>query len=75
MRPLSVAPSPPDNLADPSEAEDVVHDLFVGLPEALGRYDERGSFAPWLHRVAVRLGLSRLWTQKRRSELGLTGEQ
>src|SRR5258706_15733505 len=26
------------------DAEDVVHDVFVGRPEALGRYEERGSF-------------------------------
>lgn len=25
------------------DAEDVVHDVFVGLPEALRRYEERGS--------------------------------
>jgi RNA polymerase sigma-70 factor (ECF subfamily) len=24
------------------DAEDVVHDVFVGLPEALQRYEERG---------------------------------
>ncbi len=25
------------------DAEDVVHDVFVGLPEALGRYEERAA--------------------------------
>ena len=25
------------------DAEDIVHDVFVGLPEALRRYEERGS--------------------------------
>lgn len=43
-----------------ADAEDVVHDLFVGLPEALRKYDERGSMASWLKRIAVRLSLSRL---------------
>jgi RNA polymerase sigma-70 factor (ECF subfamily) len=39
------------------DAEDVVHDVFVGLPEALRRYDERGNFAGWLHRVTTRRAL------------------
>jgi hypothetical protein len=39
------------------DAEDVVHDVFVGLPEALGRYEERGSLAGWLKRVTARLAL------------------
>src|SRR5207245_5916176 len=30
------------------DAEDVVHDVFVGLPEPLLRYEEHGSFAAWL---------------------------
>jgi len=42
------------------EAEDVVHDVFVGLPEALRRYEERGALASWLKRVTVRIALSRL---------------
>lgn len=40
-----------------SEAEDVLHDVFVGLPDALVRYTERGSFAAWLRAVAVRTAL------------------
>jgi len=43
-----------------ADAEDVVHDLFVGLPEALRRYEERGSMESWLKRIVVRLALSRL---------------
>src|SRR2546426_12014227 len=39
------------------DAEDVVHDVFVGLPKALGRYEERGSFASWLKRVTARVAL------------------
>ena len=50
-----------------ADAEDVVHDLFVGLPEALSRYDERGSFEAWLTRVAVRLALMRQRGDRRRS--------
>lgn len=42
------------------DAEDVVHDLFVGLPEALRKYEERGSMESWLKRIVVRLSLSRI---------------
>ncbi len=50
-------------------AEDVLHDLFVGLPEALGRYEERGLFEGWLRRVAARMALEKLRRRKRRVEL------
>lgn len=53
------------------EAEDVVHDLFVALPEALRRYDERGSFASWLKRVAVRHTLMQMRRNRRRREVSL----
>ena len=49
-----------------ADAEDVVHDLFLGLPEALRKYDERGALAAWLKRVTVRLALSRLRAPSRR---------
>src|SRR4051812_45618776 len=42
------------------DAEDVLHDVFVGLPEALRRYEERGALEPWLKRVTARVALSRL---------------
>jgi RNA polymerase sigma-70 factor, ECF subfamily len=47
-------------LMSPSDAEDVVHDLFVGLPEALRNYQERGNMDAWLKRIVVRLALSRI---------------
>src|SRR2546427_5561825 len=50
------------------DAEDVVHDVFVGLPEALQRYEERGSFAGWLKRVTARVALMRLRSRSRRRE-------
>ncbi len=54
------------------DAEDVVHDVFVGLPEALLRYEERGSFAAWLKRVTARVALMKLRRGKRR-RVGLVG--
>lgn len=53
------------------DAEDVVHDVFVGLPDALRRYEERGSFAAWLKRVTARMALMRLRRGKRRREVAL----
>lgn len=35
-----------------------MHDVFVGLPEALARYEERGQFGGWLARVATRVALA-----------------
>jgi RNA polymerase sigma-70 factor (ECF subfamily) len=53
------------------DAEDVVHDVFVGLPEALQRYEERGSLAAWLKRVTARVALMRLRSGRRRREVAL----
>lgn len=50
------------------DAEDVVQDLFVGLPEALGQYTEQGQLDAWLRRVVVRLSLARVRARNRRRE-------
>lgn len=55
------------------DAEDVVHDVFVGLPEALGRYEERGRLGAWLRRVTARVALMRLRRRNHRREVGLEG--
>jgi len=47
-------------LGSRDDAEDVVHDVFVGLPEALRRYEERGSFAGWLRTITARVALARI---------------
>jgi RNA polymerase sigma-70 factor (ECF subfamily) len=51
-----------------ADAEDVVQDVFVGLPRALGRYEERGTFGEWLRGVAVRTALAHLRRDGRRRE-------
>lgn len=56
-----------------SDAEDVIQDLFVGLPEALQGYREQGRLEAWLRRVAVRLALMRMRTERRRNEVTLDG--
>jgi RNA polymerase sigma-70 factor (ECF subfamily) len=53
------------------DAEDVLHDVFLGLPEALGRYQERGAFAAWLRRVTARVALTRVRVARRRHEVPL----
>ena len=54
------------------DAEDVLQDLFVGLPRALERYHEQGRLESWLKRIAARLALIRLRTRRRRAEVELT---
>jgi RNA polymerase sigma factor (sigma-70 family) len=55
-------------LASHADAEDVLQDIFVGLPEALQSYEDRGRFAHWLKRVAARAALMRLRARERRRE-------
>lgn len=52
---------------DEAEAGDVVHDVFVGLPDALRHYEERGQLLAWLRRVTARVSLQRLRANTRRS--------
>ena len=53
------------------DAEDVLHDVFVGLPEALRHYDERGTFESWIKRVTARIALSSIRARQRSRELPL----
>lgn len=55
-------------LASENDAEDVLQDVFAGLPEALRRYEERNRFEFWLKRLAVRAALMLLRSRKRRGE-------
>jgi RNA polymerase sigma-70 factor (ECF subfamily) len=48
-----------------------LHDVFLGLPEALARYEDRGSFPAWLRRVTARVALDRLRSARRRREVPL----
>ncbi len=52
-----------------AEAEDAVHDVFVGLPEALRRYEERGQFGAWLRRLTVTQVLMRRRKERARGEV------
>ena len=50
-----------------ADAEDVVHDVFVGLPELLRKYEERGALGAWLKTVTARVALARLRELSRQS--------
>jgi RNA polymerase sigma-70 factor, ECF subfamily len=54
-----------------ADAEDVLHDLIVGLPDALQSYQERGKLRAWLKQVVARMCLMRLRAARRRRETGL----
>lgn len=49
------------------DAEDIVQDVFVGLPEALAAYSGKGAFDAWLRKVTVRTALIRLRSTRRRN--------
>lgn len=57
--------------ASSADAYDITHDVFLGLSEAVARYDPTRSFAPWLRGVAVRTSLMRMRSQRRRREVPL----
>jgi RNA polymerase sigma-70 factor (ECF subfamily) len=61
-------------LQSEADAEDVVHDVFVGLPEALRRYEERGVLGAWLRKVTARVALMRLRSESARSSEPLQHE-
>jgi RNA polymerase sigma-70 factor (ECF subfamily) len=55
----------------PADAEDVLHDLIVGLPERMRNYEERGKLRGWLRQVVVQMSLMRLRAARRRNETEL----
>ncbi len=62
-------------LGSRADAEDVVHDVFLGLPEALHGYREQGKFASWINRIAVRTALGRMRRQRREISIDLVAER
>ena len=55
-------------MGERQDAEDIVQDVFVRLPEAIRAYDARGAFGAWLRRVAARAALMSLRARSRRRE-------
>lgn len=56
---------------DTADAEDVVQEIFLGLPRALRSFRGSGSLEGWIKRIAVRTTLMRLRSQRRRREAPL----
>jgi RNA polymerase sigma-70 factor (ECF subfamily) len=54
--------------ASADDAEDVVQDVFIGLPEALRNLADASAFPAWLRRVAARTALMRMRSEKRRRQ-------
>jgi RNA polymerase sigma-70 factor (ECF subfamily) len=54
-----------------ADGEDVVQDVFVGLPLALRGYEERGAFAAWLRGITARTALAARRRAARRRETAL----
>jgi RNA polymerase sigma-70 factor (ECF subfamily) len=50
------------------DAEDILQDVFVGLPRALRGYREQGRFEQWLGRVTTRTALMHLRAHRRKRE-------
>lgn len=58
-----------------ADAEDVLQDTFLALPESLDRYDGRGNLEGWVRRVATRTALLHLRRARRRREIPLDEQQ
>ncbi len=56
-------------LQSPEDAEDVLQDVFVKLPDVLHTFAGRGSFEGWIRQIAVRIALMKLRLRKRRAEV------
>lgn len=57
---------------DAAAAEDIAQEAFLAALSALGRFDRRRPFSPWLHRIAVNRAID--WSRARavRSEVAAT---
>jgi len=55
-------------LGETADAEDLVHDVFLGLAHAVRTFEARGSFEGWLRRVAARAALMKLRRRRARHD-------
>lgn len=52
-------------LGSRADAEDVVHDVFLALPDSLETYREEGKLGAWLRQVTVRMALGKMRRRRR----------
>lgn len=55
------------------DGEEVVQDVFVGLPVLVRKYEESGRLDAWLRRITARVAISRVQGRTRRREVLLAG--
>lgn len=55
-------------LGSAPDADDVLQDVFIGLPEILGSYSGTSTLGAWIRGVAVKSALMRLRKVRRRAE-------
>jgi RNA polymerase sigma-70 factor (ECF subfamily) len=58
-------------MASRADAEDVLQDVFLGLPEGLRTYREQGSLEGWIKKVAARTALMKLRSRRSKAEVSL----
>ena len=58
-------------LSSVEEAQDVVQDVFLRLPDIVSTYGGRGSLEGWFKRVALRTALMQLRKRRQRQEVSL----
>jgi RNA polymerase sigma-70 factor (ECF subfamily) len=58
---------------DAAAAEDIAQEAFLSALSALGRFDRRRPFAPWLHRIAVNRAID--WSRSRSLRREITASE
>lgn len=56
---------------DPDDAQDVLQDVFLGLPKALRKYEGCGNLEGWLRRVTERKALMQLRWRRLKREVSI----
>ena len=57
---------------DAAASEDIAQEAFLAAARALGRFDRRRPFAPWLHRIVVNRSID--WTRARAARAEVLAE-
>ena len=57
---------------DAAASEDIAQEAFLAAARALGRFDRRRPFAPWLHRIVVNRSID--WTRARAARAEVLSE-
>ena len=60
---------------DAAAAEDITQEAMLAAVRALGDFDRRRPFRPWLHRIVVNRSLDWLRQRGRRAEVGWTADE